>query len=187
MKLKQSKHRNEIVIALIGLVGIVLTNLDKLGFGDTGGYKPTNNLDVELGYYLELTGARESLELMKANLEEKYRKKYGLTPEQIACVIDNSFFVDDYYDAVFEAHKKYLTLEDVQQLNGIASTEPMQRYRERNPAILRDLMERLDRVADTSVSRFRSRQTSPSGQQTCEQGDQVLPRRAGAAPAPSAK
>lgn len=93
----QRSRRNEIVIAIIGLVGALVTgflsNWDKVfpkqnTFQATySGYRPTGDFETELRYYFEVSGTRAALESTQRQLVQNAKisllSEYPKDAEQI--------------------------------------------------------------------------------------------------------
>src|SRR6266480_4723099 len=151
----ERKHRTKIVVAVIAVVGAigvaVISNVDKLrssGKAELTPYNPTNDIEVELRHHVEISGLREAIQTMKKTLENKYRERYKLTDDELACIIDTSFFGNDYIDIVVEAHKKHLTLHEVQELNRLFSSEVMTNYRKKQAVIVQEAMKGMDQLVE---------------------------------------
>ena len=69
---RKPSKRGEIIIAIIGLVGVlvtgILSNWDKvfpkqnLVQATYSGYRPTGNFETELRYYFDVSGTRQALD-----------------------------------------------------------------------------------------------------------------------------
>jgi hypothetical protein len=151
-------RKTQIWVAVVGVVGTIagatISNIDK--FRESGDYVATNDIETEIRRHVELSGLREAIQSLRARLESKYKEKYKLSDDQLSCVMDTSFFGNDYIDAFVEAHRKYMTLEEVKALNRIYSTDVMLNYRKKQDLILQDFMERMDRLAEHKYKTFQT-------------------------------
>lgn len=118
-------------------------------------YVPTDDIETELRHHVEITGVRDALQAMKARLERKYREHYKLADDEVACVLDTSFFGNDYIEIIIEAHKKHMTLQEVQELNRFFSSGVMAKYKEKQTAIVQDFMQGMDQLAERKFKTFK--------------------------------
>jgi len=179
--MKQSR-RGEIIIAIIGLVGVFVTatfsNWEKLFpkqdivQATYSGYRPTGNFETEVRYYFDVFGTRQTIESMQRqllinarvdllskdpnNAEEITKMFYAIEKEAIT--------VDDVIREVLPVYQKHFTLAEIQELNKFYSTEVMQGMVKKMPLVtqdaapiqmkmLNDYYERLDaRIRETLES-----------------------------------
>lgn len=139
-----SSKRNEILIAAIGLVGVLATavfsNWDKIFPPDDvvkakfSGYQPTGDPQVELRYFTEITGMRDMLKQTQSGMLDHFRKQAesqaGADPEFVA----KSFKIVEeematQYDEIMNVYvpiaSKHLSVGEVQELNKFYSTPLM--------------------------------------------------------------
>ncbi|MHC4269879.1 MAG: DUF2059 domain-containing protein [Planctomycetota bacterium] len=153
----QSKSkRNEITIAIIGLIGIiatgVLSNWDKL-FPDQkmiqasySGYRATGNFETELRYYFEVAGVRSTIENMerqiienlKVNLTAQHPEEAKEIKEILNIVHEETITVDELIKKQLPVYRKHFTIEELQELNKFYSTEIMQNMVMKIPLIAQD-------------------------------------------------
>jgi hypothetical protein len=150
---KQSR-KGEIIIAIIGLIGVISTalisNWDKVSGQPQlaiqqikQGYEPTGDLEIELRYLYEVTGTRKMIK----NLKQMYYQKMmteGLTQEEANEIL--AAFPDEnkMIDVTINVMKKYMTLEEVQALNQFYSTEVMRNYQKKLPVMTSDMLNHMN-------------------------------------------
>jgi hypothetical protein len=172
-------RRNELFIAIIGLVGVLITgvfsNWDKL-FPDPeiiharSGYLPTGDFEKELRIYFELSGTRASLDSMQQqlfkNLESEEIRKH---PEDATEIIKGISIAakevirfEDVVKALLPVYQKHLSLEEIQELNRFYSTKTMQNMVNKLPLItqeaapiqiqmMQEYMERLQKRIEVEI------------------------------------
>jgi hypothetical protein len=152
---KDSK-RGQIIVAIIGLVGIVVTatfsNWDRLFPKQNlvqatySGYRPTGNFETEFRYYFDVSGTRQTLELMQRqmllNLRTDLISKNPNDAKAITKMFDviekESIKVEDVLKVLLPIYQKYYTLAEIQELNKFYSTEVMQDMVKKGPLITQD-------------------------------------------------
>ena len=150
------KHRNEIIIALIGLLGVIFTaiasNYDKF-FVDNkiinkhiSPYENIEDIGMQLRYFVEVSGFRDSLEEMDRITAEKYKLKYGATNIVVDCILDNRIQKEQLIELFVETMKSHITLEQIKDINNLYSSESMKSYNKSSPLIVRDLVAGIDRL-----------------------------------------
>lgn len=150
-------RKPEIVIAVIGLVGVLATatisNMDKL-FPDkdmiqakVAGYRATGNFETELRYYFEVSGGRLMLTNMQTQLLASL-KAMALTqhPEQakdiaieFKAIEDDPMRFDDVIAKLLPIYQKFFTIQEIQDLNRFYSTETMQGMVKKMPLLTQEL------------------------------------------------
>lgn len=156
-KTKENRsHRTEVVIALIGLVGIVATgmfsNWNKVFAADrtmevTYSYRPTGNFETELRYYFDVSGTRRSLQNMTNQLTEQMRialisesPEDAVIIEQMTSIIRSEAVpLDEVIEMILPVYQEHFTLEELQELNRFYSTEIMQEMVAKMPLVQQDL------------------------------------------------
>lgn len=148
-------HRNEIIIALIGLLGVIFTavisNYDKLSDGNPKTknkfpYENVEDVDLQMRYFIEVSGLRDGLNEMNRIAAEKYRLKYGATEEEINCILDNRIQNEQVIELFIGAHKNHISLRQIKELNRLHSSEIMKSYNKASPLIVRDLLAGIDKL-----------------------------------------
>ena len=150
----QSSKRNEILIATIGLVGVLttaaLSNWDKVFppanevKSTFSGYQPTGDLQVELRYFHEVTGFRDNMRQMQMGIIEHFRKQAEAEGGANKVALDNAIKIleeelDAQIDEVMNINvliaSKYFSIAEVQDLNKFYST-PVMRERLRKDSLI---------------------------------------------------
>jgi hypothetical protein len=152
----KSSKRNEVIIATIGLFGVLITgtlsNWDKLFPKENlmqatySGYRPTGNLETEFRYYIEVSGLRQGLELMQkqllSNAEAQAITENPSDAEEIRKVFSiigkEAIKLDDVIREMLPVYEKYFSLAELQELNKFYSTEIMQGLMKKSPLIAQD-------------------------------------------------
>ena len=168
-------HRNEIIIAVIGLVGViftaVLSNYDRL-FGDTpesahvSPYENVDDINMQLRYFVEVSGFRDSLEEMEKVTAEKFKQKYGATDTEINCILDNQIQTEQLVEVFVETMKNHVTLQQIKDLNRLYSSETMKSYTKSSPLIVRGFIAGIDKLFERMYVRNQAIRRSgekPSG------------------------
>src|SRR5262249_13870332 len=103
--------RSQILIALIGLVGVlttgVLSNWDKL-FSHVvtvsyQGYKPTGDFETELRYFIEVTGRRRNSKQLFENLRSDLIAQNPQNAEKINQVVNTALEAGPTFDETVAA------------------------------------------------------------------------------------
>ncbi len=152
---KPSK-RGEIVIAIFGLVGVLVTgtlsNWDKLFPKQNlvqatySGYRPTGNFETELRYYFDVSGTRQTIESMqrqlllaaKADLLLKNPNNAAAITNMLDAVEKEAIKLDDVIREILPIYQKHFTLAEIQELNKFYSTEVMQGMVKKMPLLTQD-------------------------------------------------
>src|SRR5262245_9917992 len=170
---------SQLIIAALGLLGVIITgtlsNWDKL-FGNVveakySGYRPTGTFETELRYYFEVSGARNTIEAMQAQLLKSYKdalvSKHPTDSAEILSLIDRAAkeapTLDDVIREFVPLYQKYFTLQELQELNKFCSTEIMQGMVKNMPLLVQeaaplqanipnDYLERLSRSRHSQLS-----------------------------------
>jgi len=177
-KKPSSSRSTEITIAIIGLVGVLATalfsNWDKL-FQERGvvtaryeGYRPTGNLETELRYFLEISGARkfyESSPRQSISAVIAQDPKLAQDP-QAAKELSEKFErlmvpFDEWVKAIVPIYTKYFSITDLQSLNKFYSTEAMQNLVNKQPMLQEEIMPIITKMTMENIQRLQ--QTQPHG------------------------
>jgi hypothetical protein len=181
----------EIIIALIGLVGVIatalLSNWDKIGpdrgevTGSYQGYKPTGIFETELRYFLEITGARRQYEegwkYTMADAKIAILSKHPEKAEQVKEEWDNMVAAykksmptfDEWVAIMLPVYSDHYSVAELQKLNKLYSTGDMQNMfrkdalisKELDPILLLKIAEATDAV-DESLEKSKA----PDGDST---------------------
>ena len=131
-----SQKRNEVLIGILGFIGVLVTagfsNWDKLFPPDNvvkaqfTGYQPTGDPQVELRYFTEITGMRESLRQMQLDMLNHFRQqaesRAGSNSESIAKrfkIVEEELPAqyDEIVNVFVPIASKYLSVAELQELN----------------------------------------------------------------------
>ncbi|KIF62996.1 DUF2059 domain-containing protein [Pseudomonas fluorescens] len=144
-------RKSEITIAVIGLVGVIFTGLvsnwDKLwSASGSASNSPvaSDDINVQLRYYVDTTGLRTSMESLEKARAERYRLLYKADPETVNCMLDMGLQSSQLIDIAVNALKGHFTLEEIKELNRINASPIMKRLAEKQPAISLDLVKGLE-------------------------------------------
>jgi hypothetical protein len=155
----QSPRKNEIAIAIIGLVGIMVTagfsNWDKI-FSPKNviqssytGYAPTGDAQVELRYFSEITGMRglvrgmqaEMLASSKVEIETQFKDKPEMAKELLKALDEE---MELQYDQILNIYipiaSKYFSVAELQDLNKFYSTPAMREMTRKGPLMNKEYM-----------------------------------------------
>ena len=137
-------NSNAVLIAVIGLVGILVTallsNWDKLFpkkneiKGKVIGYDPTGDFETELRYYFEVSGARKIMEDSAIQILRSHKisllKEYPEDAEEFDALFkvaeDEMITVDEAINKLMPVYQKYFSVEELQEQNKFYSTDIMQ-------------------------------------------------------------
>jgi hypothetical protein len=167
-----STRKNEIVIAVIGLLGVlgtaVFSNWDKLHppanqvKATFTGYAPTGDPQVELRYFFEVTGMRglmqgmqtEMLAHFKQQVDDQYKDRPELAAELMKVMSEE---IEAQYDQVLNAYipiaSKHFSVAEIQELNKFYSTPPMREMTRRAPLLTKEFMPSVMTLAKKSQER----------------------------------
>lgn len=156
VKKQPKSKKNEVMIAIIGLIGIVVTgvfsNWDRM-FPDEdvmqvrfSGYRATGNFETELRYYFEVSGARATIENMQQQLVNSFKmtltSQYPEEAEKIDVIMNTalkeSIKLDDVIKVLLPVYRKHFTIEEIQELNRFSSTEIMQNMLKKMPLVTQE-------------------------------------------------
>ena len=148
--------KNEVMIAILGLIGIVVTggfsNWDKI-FPDEevmqvrfSGYRATGNFETELRYYFEVSGVRATMENTQQQLVNNFKitltSQYPEEAENIDAImnasLEEAITIDEVIKKLLPVYRKYYTIEEIQELNRFYSTEIMQNMLKKMPLLTQE-------------------------------------------------
>ncbi len=153
---QQHSKRGEVIIATIGLVGILVTaflsNWDKvfprqdIVQATYSGYRPTGTFETELRYFFEVSGARESIassqQQLTLNQKLNLLSEYPEDADEINKVFDAAAETaprfEDVISELMPVYQKHYSLSEIQELNKFYSTEIMQGMVKKAPLISQD-------------------------------------------------
>ena len=137
------KYRNEIVIALIGLVGVIFTaiasNYDKLFSEPVSPYENIDDIETQLRYYVDISGIRKALEEMDKSVAERYKQKYQVSEAEINCMMDIRLQKEQLIELFIRVNKQHVSLKQIKDINRFYSSESMKSFNSLSPIISRDL------------------------------------------------
>ena len=172
---KTHSKRNEVIIAIIGLVGVlvtgVLSNWDKLFPKDNlvqatySGYRPTGNFETELRYYFEVSGVRTMLEAMqeqltqrtKADLVSKFPERARTINTVFDAVTKEAIRLEEVIQELLPVYQKHFSLNEIQELNKFYSTEVMQGMVKKMPLVTQDAAPLQVKLMNAYLQRFEER------------------------------
>ncbi|WP_395373372.1 DUF2059 domain-containing protein [Marinicella sp. W31] len=149
-------NSNEIIIAVIGLLGIIATavfsNWDKMFPKKNqikttfSGYRTTGNFETELRYYFEVSGVRKTIESQAQQMLHNYRESLmdtypedsHMIHEMVKAIEEESITVDETIRKLLPAYRAHMTVEEIQELNKFYSTEIMQNMTRKMIALTQD-------------------------------------------------
>lgn len=154
--MKFKPRKNEITIAIIGLIGVLITgflsNWDKI-YPDPDvmevktDYRATGNFETELRIYFEISGVRATMENMQQQLAYSYiielTAQYPENVEIIDAVInaalEEAITFDEVIKKLLPVYRKYFTIQEIQELNKFYSTEIMQNMINKLPLLTQEV------------------------------------------------
>lgn len=152
----QRSRRGEIVIAVIGLAGVLVTgflsNWDKVFPKENvvqatyAGYRPTGNFETELRYYFEVSGSRAMMESMQQQLIQNVKVDLlSKNPEDaeeinkiLGAVVKEAVKFEDGIMELLPVYQKHFALNEIQELNKFYSTDVMQGMVKKMPLLTQD-------------------------------------------------
>jgi hypothetical protein len=150
------QHRGEIAIALLGLLGVLVTgflsNWDKVFHSRNlvqatySGYRPTDNFETELRYFFDVSGTRHIYGAMQhqllASLKTDAISKAPEEAEEInnllGVIEKEAINLDDVIREMLPVYQKHFTLAEIQELNKFYSTETMQNMVKKGSLLAQD-------------------------------------------------
>lgn len=149
-----SATRKEIIIAVIGLVGVICTaaisNWDKLSSPSrsaTNSAMVSDDINVQIRYFIETSGFRNALEALEKQRAERYRLEFKADKETVDCMLDMSMPTNQLIDIAVSVFRKHYTLEEIKELNRINSTPVMVNLAAKQAAISLDLVSGIEEAA----------------------------------------
>ena len=176
MDKNQSKSKkNEVTIAIIGLIGILVTGVfsswDKI-FPDEevmqvrfSGYRATGNFETELRYYFEVSGVRALMENMQQQLVNNFKmtliSQYPEEAEEIDAImnasIEEAVTLDEAIKKLLPVYRNHFTIEEIQELNRFYSTEIMQNMLKKMPLLTQEAAPLQVELIEEFQKRFEAR------------------------------
>jgi Uncharacterized protein conserved in bacteria (DUF2059) len=138
-------RRTEILIAIIGLLGVLatalLSNWDKVFAGKETlvtsyeGYQPTGVFETEFRYFFEVSGTRAATEQMQEHMLSALRLKLlkehpesaSKTEEMLQAVRESAPSFDEVRERFLPIYRKHFSVDELQELNRFYSTEIMRK------------------------------------------------------------
>lgn len=170
-----SRKHAVIIVAIIGLLGTITTavisNWDKM-FHNRGiitaaysGYRPTGDYETELRYLMEVSGTRKGLEAFQQQFLRAFEIKLITDHPEAAKEIktmtgilaEEIMSVDDVMKVLLPVYQKHFTLEQIQDLNKLHSTEAMQAMNAKGPLIMQDTMPQIMAAMEVAQKRVGKR------------------------------
>lgn len=153
-------RRSEIIIAAIGLVGVIVTalasNWDKIssaGGNTSNAPIASDDINVQLRYYVDSNGLRAAMESLEKARAERLRIQYKADPDTVNCMLDMGLPTSQLVDIAVNALKGHFTLEEIKELNRISASPIMKRLAEKQPAISLDLVKGLEEAFERAHRR----------------------------------
>jgi len=145
------------MIAVIGLCGVVFTgavsNWDKISPSTPNYPVASDDINVQARYYIESTGFRAGLDAVEKARAERYRREYKVSSETVDCMIDMGIPTTQLVDIATNVLKAHYTLEEIKEMNRIASLPIMRKVAERQPAVGLDLVNGIEDAAERARRR----------------------------------
>jgi len=153
---EQQHSKREIVIAIIGLIGVLVTgflsNWDKVFPNHNivqatySGYRPTGDFETELRYFFEVSGLRATLETMQQQLLQAQKadllSQRPKDAEDINTLFDavgkESPRPEDIIRDFIPIYQKHFSINEIQELNKFYSTDVMQGMVKKMPLVIQD-------------------------------------------------
>ena len=149
--------RNEIIIAVIGLVGVIFTgvvsNWDKISSASRNGPIVSDDINVQLRYFAETSGLRESLVALEKANAERLKHQFRADPQTVNCMLDMGPSTNQMMEIAVGSLKNHFTLDEIKELNRINSLPAMVKYAEKQPAITLDLLNGLEEAGERANRR----------------------------------
>jgi hypothetical protein len=148
--------KSEIIIAIIGLIGIVttgtLSNWDKLVGNkiiveEYTGYNMTDDFETEMRYYFEISGTRKTLEAYQNKIFDDLKMDLledspDDAKENRAIIEINKELAKELFDKsirkIIPVYKKYFTISEIQNMNKFYSTKTMQIMLNKMPLLINE-------------------------------------------------
>ena len=152
--------KNEITIAAIGLVGVIVTaiasNWDKISSSSSNASNSpitTDDFDTQVRYFVESNGLRASMESLERARAERLRLEYKADPDTVNCMLDMGLQTSQLIDIAVNAFKGHFTLEEIKELNRIHASPVMKRLAEKQPAIALDMVKGVEAAFERAQRR----------------------------------
>ena len=177
METKTRIRSNEILIAIIGLIGVLVTaglsNWDKI-FPESNvieaeysGYRPTDNYETELRYFFNVSGTRLIITNMQSQLARTLKMQLSMQhPEESKMIstmldiaLEEAVTLDEVIKQLLPIYKNHFTLAEIQELNKFYSTEAMQNMTKKLPLLAQETAPIQVEMLTKSQQRFLERIT----------------------------
>lgn len=177
------------------ILAAVFTNYDKIFRKDkvvtapvVGDYRPTGDFETEARIFFEVSGTRTQVEDMQRQLldvqEKQLQAQFPRDPAFVAQLADimqeNLVPLEELLKIFIPVWRKYLTLEQIQELNKFYSTKAMQELRSKNTFVMQDYLPQALVVQARYQARLEEQLTECVEAHEAERNDQPEP---GALPA----
>jgi len=171
----QKSPRVEIIVAIIGLLGILVTaflsNWDKvfpkqnIVQATYSGYRPTGNFETEFRYYFEVSGTRVMIESMqqqviqnaKYNLISQYPGEAETINKIFEVAAKESPTLEDMMKDLMPVYQKHFSISEIQELNKFYSTDSMQSMVRKMPLLTHDAAPIQVKILNDYFDRFYNR------------------------------
>ncbi|WP_400171964.1 DUF2059 domain-containing protein [Pseudomonas caricapapayae] len=142
-----------VIMGVVGTLGTALfNNWDKLFHEqDTvqatySGYRPTGNFETEFRYYLEVSGARATMEYMQQQMSQAAKADLiAKRPEDAELIIKYADRMtkeaprfEDVIKSLMPLYQKHFSLTEIQELNKFYSTDVMQGLVKKQPLLIQE-------------------------------------------------
>lgn len=172
-----TNKKNEIIIASLGLAGVLATavfsNYDKLFVPkadvktEINTYVPTGDFETEFRYYFEVTGIRKMMVDMQNSMADNWTREYisehpneAVNEEKIKedfkKEVKELSDVNNMIDELVPIYQKYFTVEEIQELNKIASSKAMQDMRKKSPVLMKETADLMTKMIKKTVKKYDS-------------------------------
>lgn len=102
--------------------------------------KESDDINVELRRFIELTGLRISLEEAEKDKIQRYKMQYHVSGDVANCMVDvEQIPTSQLVEVAISAIQKHTTLKEIQEMNEFYSTPSMKNYRDKQPLIMKDM------------------------------------------------
>ncbi|MCX5507687.1 hypothetical protein [Pseudomonas sp. BJa3] len=149
-----SATRNEIIIAVIGVIGVIATamisNWDKISTPSssvTNAALVSDDINVQIRYYVETSGLRTAFEALEKQRAERYRLEYKADKDTVDCMLDMSIPTNQLIEIATNSFRKHFTLEEIKELNRINAMPVMVSLAAKQAAITLDFASGLEEAA----------------------------------------
>lgn len=156
MNSETKTKRNEVLLAIIGLIGILATavfsNWDKIFPEENivqakySGYMPTDNYETELRHFFNVSGTRQAIDTMQKQLVQNFKLQLSAEnpddSEKIQIImgiaLEESITLDEIIPSMLPTYKNHIDLKELQELNKFYSTKIMQDMNKKMPLLAQE-------------------------------------------------